>query len=160
MAVMPARESTVASNPLVANSRPTAGPTTSVPTRLKLPTLALRIAVSIAGYGLPEISTRLLEIGYLESGPADGPPVILLHGWPSDPHDWDGVAPALAGACRGGGGERAGCGSAGQRDGETDIFVTGRYLDLYRIRDQGAKLAERIVVCDSSRINTLLALPL
>jgi anthranilate 1,2-dioxygenase small subunit len=46
------------------------------------------------------------------------------------------------------------------RDGETQIFATGRYLDLYRIRDQDAKLAERIVVCDSSRIDTLLALPL
>jgi anthranilate 1,2-dioxygenase small subunit len=46
------------------------------------------------------------------------------------------------------------------RDGETDIFATGRYLDLYRIRDRDAKLAERIVVCDSSRIDTLLALPL
>jgi pimeloyl-ACP methyl ester carboxylesterase len=47
------------------------------------------------------IRTKLLEIAYLESGPADGPPVILLHGWPSDPHDWDGVAPPLAAAgCR------------------------------------------------------------
>ena len=46
------------------------------------------------------------------------------------------------------------------RDGETDIFATGRYLDLYRIREGGVKLVERIVVCDSSRINTLLALPL
>jgi pimeloyl-ACP methyl ester carboxylesterase len=47
------------------------------------------------------IRTKLLEIAYRESGPADGPPVILLHGWPSDPHDWDGVAPPLAAAgCR------------------------------------------------------------
>jgi len=47
------------------------------------------------------IRTKLLDIGYHESGPADGPPAILLHGWPSDPHDWDGVAPALAGdGCR------------------------------------------------------------
>jgi pimeloyl-ACP methyl ester carboxylesterase len=47
------------------------------------------------------IRTRLLEIAYQESGPADGPPVVLLHGWPSDPHDWDGVAPLLAAAgCR------------------------------------------------------------
>ena len=46
------------------------------------------------------------------------------------------------------------------RDGETDIFATGRYLDLYRIRERGPKLVERIAVCDSSRINTLLALPL
>ena len=46
------------------------------------------------------------------------------------------------------------------RDGATDIFATGRYLDVYRIRDEEAKLAERTVVCDSSRIDTLLALPL
>ena len=42
------------------------------------------------------VRTKLLEIAYLESGPVDGPPVILLHGWPSDPRDWDGVAPPLA----------------------------------------------------------------
>ena len=42
------------------------------------------------------IRTEVLEIGYLESGPADGPPVVLLHGWPSDVHDWDDVASALA----------------------------------------------------------------
>ena len=46
------------------------------------------------------------------------------------------------------------------RDGETDIFATGRYLDLYRVLGQGVKLIERVVICDSSRINTLLALPL
>jgi len=46
------------------------------------------------------------------------------------------------------------------RGGETDIFATGRYLDLYRVRERGPKLVERIVVCDSSRIDTLLALPL
>jgi anthranilate 1,2-dioxygenase small subunit len=46
------------------------------------------------------------------------------------------------------------------REGETHIFATGRYLDRYRIRGRDAKLAERIVVCDSSRIDTLLALPL
>lgn len=42
------------------------------------------------------VRTAVLEIGFEESGPDDGPPVILLHGWPSDPHDWDGVAPGLA----------------------------------------------------------------
>jgi pimeloyl-ACP methyl ester carboxylesterase len=50
---------------------------------------------------IKSIRTKLLEIAYQESGPADGQPVILLHGWPSDPHDWDGVAPPLADAgCR------------------------------------------------------------
>jgi len=42
------------------------------------------------------VLTKVLEIAYLEFGPADGPVVILLHGWPSDVHDWDGVAPPLA----------------------------------------------------------------
>lgn len=46
------------------------------------------------------------------------------------------------------------------RDGATDIFASGRYLDRWRRAGPELKLAERIVVCDSSRIDTLLALPL
>jgi anthranilate 1,2-dioxygenase small subunit len=46
------------------------------------------------------------------------------------------------------------------QDGDTDLFATGRYLDRYRIVDNQAQLQERMVVCDSSRIDTLLALPL
>ncbi len=46
------------------------------------------------------------------------------------------------------------------RDGTSDVFATGRYIDRYRIEGETAKLAERIAVCDSSRIDTLLALPL
>lgn len=46
------------------------------------------------------------------------------------------------------------------RTGDTDLYVTGRYLDTYRIADGTAKLNRRIVVCDSSRIDTLLAIPL
>jgi len=42
------------------------------------------------------VRTPVLEIGFLESGPAEGPVVILLHGWPSDVHDYDEVAPPLA----------------------------------------------------------------
>lgn len=44
------------------------------------------------------VRTATLEIAYRESGPRNGQPVILLHGWPSDVHDWDGVAPPLAAA--------------------------------------------------------------
>jgi pimeloyl-ACP methyl ester carboxylesterase len=44
------------------------------------------------------VRTPVLEIAYQQFGPPDGPPVILLHGWPSDVHDWDGVAPPLAAA--------------------------------------------------------------
>lgn len=45
-------------------------------------------------------------------------------------------------------------------DGTTAIFATGVYLDAYRATGNEVKLAKRIVVCDSSRIDTLLALPL
>ncbi len=44
------------------------------------------------------VRTQTLEIAYEESGPADGQPVILLHGFPDDVRAWDGVAPPLAGA--------------------------------------------------------------
>ena len=47
------------------------------------------------------------------------------------------------------------------RDGGTELFVTGRYLDVFARDEAGAlKLLERVVVCDSSRIDTLLAIPL
>ncbi|MGI4812761.1 MAG: aromatic-ring-hydroxylating dioxygenase subunit beta [Janthinobacterium lividum] len=46
------------------------------------------------------------------------------------------------------------------RDGSTSLFVTGRYLDIYVPVGDGVKLKQRVVVCDSSRIDTLLALPL
>ncbi|HEV8531131.1 MAG TPA: aromatic-ring-hydroxylating dioxygenase subunit beta [Methylomirabilota bacterium] len=46
------------------------------------------------------------------------------------------------------------------RDGRMDLFATGRYLDAI-VEEAGAlRFRERIVVCDSSRIDTLLALPL
>ena len=46
------------------------------------------------------------------------------------------------------------------RDGASDVFASGRYIDVVRFDGGGPKLAERVVVCDSSRIDTLLALPL
>ncbi len=44
------------------------------------------------------LTTPLLEIGYMEQGPADGKPLILLHAWPDDPHTWNAVAQSLADA--------------------------------------------------------------
>jgi anthranilate 1,2-dioxygenase small subunit len=46
------------------------------------------------------------------------------------------------------------------RDGTTGVYATGRYIDIYRLDGGIPKLRERIVVCDSSRFDTLLALPL
>lgn len=52
---------------------------------------------SIASFGLVrQIHAGVLDIGYVQAGPADGPAVILLHGWPYDIHTYVEVAPILA----------------------------------------------------------------
>ena len=45
---------------------------------------------------LKQIEAGLLNVGYADVGPIDGPPVILLHGWPYDIHTYGDVAPLLA----------------------------------------------------------------
>jgi pimeloyl-ACP methyl ester carboxylesterase len=45
---------------------------------------------------LKQIDAGVLNIGYAEAGPANGPVVILLHGWPYDIYSFVDVAPALA----------------------------------------------------------------
>src|SRR5579871_3787170 len=47
---------------------------------------------------LKQIHAGVLNIGYAEAGPADGPAVILLHGWPYDIHSYVDVTPLLASA--------------------------------------------------------------
>ena len=47
---------------------------------------------------LATIETSTLAIGCESSGPEDGRPVILLHGWPDDVRTWDRILPALHGA--------------------------------------------------------------
>jgi pimeloyl-ACP methyl ester carboxylesterase len=42
------------------------------------------------------IDAGLLNVGYAEDGPVDGPPVILLHGWPYDIYSYVDVVPLLA----------------------------------------------------------------
>ncbi len=47
---------------------------------------------------LKQIDAGLLNIGYAEAGPTNGPAAILLHGWPYDIHSYVDVAPLLASA--------------------------------------------------------------
>jgi pimeloyl-ACP methyl ester carboxylesterase len=52
-----------------------------------------------ASFGpLNQVDAGDLNIGYAEAGPANGPVVILLHGWPYDIHSFVEVAPLLASA--------------------------------------------------------------
>ena len=58
---------------------------------------------AVAGPGaafapLKQVDAGLLSVAYAEVGPADGPVVILLHGWPYDIHSFVDVAPLLAAA--------------------------------------------------------------
>jgi pimeloyl-ACP methyl ester carboxylesterase len=47
---------------------------------------------------LKQIDAGVLSVGYAEAGPANGPAVILLHGWPYDIYSYVDVAPLLASA--------------------------------------------------------------
>jgi pimeloyl-ACP methyl ester carboxylesterase len=44
---------------------------------------------------LKQVDAGVLNVGYAEAGPADGPAVLLLHGWPYDIHSYVEVAPLL-----------------------------------------------------------------
>ncbi|MES3100419.1 L-dopachrome tautomerase-related protein [Sphingomonas faeni] len=44
---------------------------------------------------MPILTTEDLVFAYADTGPRDGPPVLLIHGWPDDASTWDAVLPAL-----------------------------------------------------------------
>jgi pimeloyl-ACP methyl ester carboxylesterase len=59
---------------------------------------AIRPGTNTSFGALKQIDAGLLNVGYAEAGPADGPAVLLLHGWPYDIHSFVEVAPRLASA--------------------------------------------------------------
>src|SRR5690242_18635058 len=61
-----------------------------------LPTIKPGTKTNMSFGALKQIDAGLLNVGYAEAGPADGSPVILLHGWPYDIHTYVDVAPLLA----------------------------------------------------------------
>ena len=96
-----------------------------------------------ASFGpLKQIDAGELNVGYVEAGPAEGPAVILLHGWPYDIYSFVDVAPLLA--------------SAGQR-----VIVpylrghgTTRFLssDTPRNGEQAALAVDAIALMDALKI--------
>lgn len=60
--------------------------------------VAAKSAASAAFGSLKQINAGVLNVGYVEVGPGDGPAVLLMHGWPYDIHSFVDVAPVLASA--------------------------------------------------------------
>jgi pimeloyl-ACP methyl ester carboxylesterase len=91
---------------------------------------------------LQQIDAGRLNVGYAEAGPADGPAVILLHGWPYDIYSFVDVAPLLA--------------SAGFRVIVPYVrgYGTTRFLspDTFRNGQPSALAVDLIVLMDALRI--------
>jgi pimeloyl-ACP methyl ester carboxylesterase len=66
------------------------------PSNAKLP--AVKPGTNTSFAPLKQIDAGSLNVGYAEAGPANGPPVVLLHGWPYDIYSFVDVAPLLASA--------------------------------------------------------------
>ncbi len=71
-----------------------AEPANSKPTRVS----AIKPGTNTSFTSLKQVDAGLLKIGYAEAGPADGAPVVLLHGWPYDIYSYVDVVPLLASA--------------------------------------------------------------
>lgn len=70
---------------------------TAAATSLAAQAPAQASATSVDTFGpLKHVKAGVLDVAYVEQGPADGPVVVLLHGWPYDIHSFQEVAPALA----------------------------------------------------------------
>jgi pimeloyl-ACP methyl ester carboxylesterase len=57
---------------------------------------ATQLRAASGASSLKRVRAGVLDVAYLEAGPAAGRPVILLHGWPYDVHSFDEVVPILA----------------------------------------------------------------
>jgi len=92
---------------------------------------------------LKQIDTGVLNVGYAEVGPAKGPAVVLLHGWPYDIHSFVEVAPLLA--------------SAGYRVTVPYLrgYGTTRFLSSETVRNgqQSALAVDVIALMDALRID-------
>jgi pimeloyl-ACP methyl ester carboxylesterase len=62
------------------------------------PINAIKPGTNTSFTSLKQIDAGVLHVGYAEAGPASGPPVILLHGWPYDIYSFVDVTPLLASA--------------------------------------------------------------
>jgi pimeloyl-ACP methyl ester carboxylesterase len=71
------------------------GPAAAQRMEAKMP--AIKPGTNTSFGPLRQIDAGVLNVGYAEVGPGNGPVVVLLHGWPYDIHSFVDVAPMLAG---------------------------------------------------------------
>jgi pimeloyl-ACP methyl ester carboxylesterase len=109
-----------------------------------LPTIAPGTNKAFAS--LKQINAGVLNIGYAEAGPTDGPAVILLHGWPYDIYSFVDVTPMLA--------------SAGYRVIVPFLrgYGTTRFLssDTFRNGQQSVVAVDTIALMDALKIQTAI----
>jgi pimeloyl-ACP methyl ester carboxylesterase len=85
---------TMAAAQLFLNGSAEAQPSKTRPTGVR----PIKPGTNTSFASLKQIDAGLLNVGYAEAGPSDGPAVILLHGWPYDIHSFVDVTPLLASA--------------------------------------------------------------
>jgi pimeloyl-ACP methyl ester carboxylesterase len=141
------------------------------PATAKLP--IVKPGTNISFGPLKQIDAGVLNVAYAEAGPADGPPVILLHGWPYDIHSFVDVAPLLASAghrvlipyLRGYGATRF-LSSETFRNGQPSALAVDviAFMDALRIEkavlagfDWGARSADIVAALWPERVKALVA---
>ena len=84
---------------IAATQLATIGAANAQPAKTQRPALPeIKRGANTSFASLKQIEAGVLNVGYAEAGPANGPVVILLHGWPYDIHTYVDVAPLLASA--------------------------------------------------------------
>ncbi len=120
-----------------------------------------------------QIDAGVLNVGYVDAGPADGPAIILLHGWPYDIHSYEAVTPRLAAAGRRvivpylrGYGTTRFLSEATVRNGEQAVFAvdTVALMDALGIEtailagfDWGARTADVVAALWPERVSGLVS---
>jgi pimeloyl-ACP methyl ester carboxylesterase len=122
------------------------------------------------------IETAVLEVELVEDGPREGPPLLLLHGWPDAPRGWRPVAArlnergwrTLAPALRGSGATRFRSAET-PRDGRAvalaaDVIDLLDALEFDRLavvgHDWGARVAYTLAAVAPERVSAIVALSL
>jgi len=146
-------------------------PASAQPSKTMLPLIKPGTHVSFGP--LKQINAGVLSVAYAEAGPADGPPTILLHGWPYDIHSFVDVAPLLASAgyrvlipyLRGYGATRFLSGE-GVRNGQPSALAVdvSDFMNALRIEkavlagfDWGARSADIVAALWPERVKALVA---